>query len=236
MNADKRQKLFLLVPIQLVLALLALQHGGFLFRSGTAAGGIVILLLIILERMRLKQTVTGMFALIMALSLSIVGDWFLSHRHGESLRFLYGILFFFLAHAGYLWYALHQGSMRWRATLILLAIYLPFYLLILYPAFTDRRVMIAVLGYLLISVCSLGAALGIGGDQRSRLAFILGIASLLFSDTIIALREFTGYHRFNSLILPTYYLSHIFIACSLLFRQSIADEKESDPSGEMPNE
>ena len=76
MNADKRQKLFLLVPIQLVLALLALQHGGFLFRSGTAAGGIVILLLIILERMRLKQTVTGMFALIMALSSPIVGDWF----------------------------------------------------------------------------------------------------------------------------------------------------------------
>ena len=208
--------IYLLIPVQLISATLALLHYGFVFKSGSAAVAILILLLMFLYRqLRIKE----MIPLILAFSFSIVGDWFLSHRDGETLRFIYGIVFFFFAHTGYLWYALLKGNMRWKFTAILLTGYLLFFLLMLYPKLTNKALMLAVLAYLIISVFSLGAAVGITGNKRSRLTFVLGISLILFSDTIIALREFIGYHSLNELILPTYYLSHIFIACSVLLRQ-----------------
>jgi hypothetical protein len=42
---------------------------------------------------------------------------------------------------------------------------------------------------------------------------------ILFSDTIIALKEFTGYNELNFLILPTYYLAHISITFSVMHRK-----------------
>ena len=210
--------IYLLIPVQLISATLALLHYGFVFKSGSAAVAILILLLMFLYRQLRSRE---MIPLILAFSFSIVGDWFLSHRDGEIMRFIYGIVFFFFAHTGYLWYALLKGTMRWRFTIILLMAYLLFFLLVLYPTITNKALILAVLAYLIISVVSLGAAMGIMGDKRSRLAFVLGISLILFSDTIIALREFIGYHSLNELILPAYYLSHIFIACSVLIRQSL---------------
>lgn len=205
--------IYLLIPVQLISATLALLHYGFIFKSGSAAVAILILLLMFLyQQLRSRE----MIPLILAFSFSILGDWFLSHRDGETIRFIYGIVFFFFAHAGYLWYALFKGNIRWKFTIILLTAYLLFFLLMLYPKLTNKVLILAVLAYIIISVVSLGAAVGITGDKRSRLTFVLGISLILFSDTIIALREFTGYHSLNELILPTYYLSHISIVCSVL--------------------
>lgn len=46
--------------------------------------------------------------------------------------------------------------------------------------------------------------------------FVAGIASILFSDTIIAFKEFSGYKELNFLIMPTYYLSHILMTLQLI--------------------
>lgn len=82
--------IYLLIPVQLISATLALLHYGFVFKSGSAAVAILILLLMFLYRqLRIKE----MIPLILAFSFSIVGDWFLSHRDGETIRFIYGIVF-----------------------------------------------------------------------------------------------------------------------------------------------
>lgn len=208
--------IYLLIPIQLISATLAVLHYGFVFRSGSAAIAILILLLLFLYR---KLRIRDMIPLILAFSFSIVGDWHMSHRNDETIRFIYGIVFFFFAHTGYLWYALLNGNLKWKITTILLLAYLLFFVLMLFPKLTNTSLLLAVLAYLIISVVSLGAACGIDGNNRSRILFVLGISSILFSDTIIALREFVGFQSLNKLILPTYFLSQIFIACSVLLRE-----------------
>jgi len=75
---------------------------------------------------------------------------------------------------------------------------------------------VAVLFYLLISCISFAAATGIRFPSFPKWLFITGISLILFSDTIIAFKEFVGYHDLNFLILPTYYLSHILMAWALI--------------------
>lgn len=207
--------IYLLLPVQFILAILALLGHGFVFQSGTAGVAILVLLLLLLNR---QLPVKEAIPLIFAFLCSICGDWFLSHRYGESIRFVYGVACFFCAHVGFLWYALLRGKVRWKFTVILLAVYLLFYFVMLYPNFTDKATMFAVLAYLLISGVSMGAAVGIRGNRISRLTFAIGVGLLLFSDTIIGLREFAGYTSLGKLILPTYYLCHICITYSVLVR------------------
>ncbi|MGI6573582.1 MAG: lysoplasmalogenase [Fermentimonas sp.] len=205
----------LLLLIQLIFAVLALLGYGFVFRSGTAGVAILVFLLLSLNRqLPVKEAVPLIFAFL----CSICGDWFLSHRYGESIRFIYGVACFFFAHVGFLWYALLRGNARWKFTAILLAAYLLFYFLMLYPNFADKATMFAVLAYLIVSGISMGAAVGVRGNRISRLTFAVGVGLLLFSDTIIGLREFTGYTSLGKLILPTYYLCHIFITYSVIAR------------------
>lgn len=204
----------LFVPV--ISAVLALVHHDFVFKAGVAAGGIVIILACFLaDRERRKDVLL----IVAAFLLSIVGDWFLSTMRGDTGRFIAGIGFFFLAHAGYLSYALLNGRFNWTVTLILLAGYLVFFLLKLFPEIRDSMLMLAALLYLLISCFSLGAAAGMRFAAEVKWAYLAGIALILFSDTIIALKEFTGYHDLNFLILPTYYLAQISITLSVLCRK-----------------
>ena len=76
--------------------------------------------------------------------------------------------------------------------------------------------MVAALIYLLISCFSLGAAVGIDAKPLVRWSYVFGIVLILFSDTIISLKEFVGHNELNGLILPTYYLAHISITFSLI--------------------
>jgi hypothetical protein len=46
--------------------------------------------------------------------------------------------------------------------------------------------------------------------------YVLGIVLILFSDTLIAFREFMAYGKWDFLVLPTYYLAHIVITWALL--------------------
>lgn len=204
---------YLLLVIPAVMAVLALNHWGFFFKSGSAGAGILILGLLYFRKLLCARDV---WMIIVAFAFSIAGDWFLSHRHGETIRFVIGIALFFFAHVGYLSYALMNGRLHRFFTVILLVGYLLFYFLEMAPAISDRSLMVASLIYLLISCFSLGAAVGLKADPLEKAAFILGIFLVLFSDTIIALREFIGVKEYGYLILPTYYLAHLSITFSLI--------------------
>lgn len=204
---------YALLLIPAISAILALNHFGFFFKSGTAGAGIIIILLLYFNQLRTNKDV---LMIIGAFLFSIGGDWFLSHKHGDVSMFVAGIALFFVAHVGYLSYALLNGRIKWTFTLVLLLGFLLFFFLKLYPGIDDKTLMIAALVYLLISCFSLGAASGLRAETWTKWAYIFGIFLILFSDTIIAFKEFAGYKELNFLILPTYYLSHISITFSLM--------------------
>ncbi len=203
----------LLILIPVVSAILALNGLGMFFRTGVAAS--CILILIVAYGRKINK---GVWIFIAALLFLIIGDWFLSHRRGIPIRFIYGILFFFIAHIGILWFSLRNGKINLRLLAITLFIYLIFFFLILLPNIDDSLLLVAVLGYLLISCTSFAAAYGVQFLGYLRWLFFMGVAALLFSNTIIALREFAGNKELSFLIMPTYYLSHILMTLSLLGR------------------
>lgn len=217
----KNNWIYTLLLISVFSAIMALITGNFIFKSGTAGMGVVIILLLNFSKVKpSKDTVL----IIGAFLFSIGGDWFLSHMHEDPMMFSEGIALFFLAHVGYLLFAALNGQIKWRFTGIVLAAFLVFYFLVLYPAINNNVLVVAVLIYLLISCFSLGAAVGIKGDAVVKWAYVSGIFLILFSDTIISLKEFAGFNLLNFIILPTYYLAHISITFSLI-RKTVAAVK-----------
>jgi hypothetical protein len=199
-----------LLVIPVIFSVLALVYHDFLFKAGVTGSCILIVL-------TLGKTITrNNWVIVLAFLFSIAGDWFLSNRHGQTGRFIMGIVLFFVAHAWYLWYALLKGRLHYVFTALLLAGYLAFFMLVLYPAISDLWLLMSVLAYLLISCLSLGAALGINATPPAKWIYVFGISMIVFSDTIIALREFVGQEQLGFLILPTYYLAHISITLSLM--------------------
>ena len=202
-----------LLTFSLILAVMALITSNFIYKSGTAGMGILILIILYFKDVKPSKNT---WFIIGAFMFSIAGDWFLSHMDGDIIMFSKGIALFFLAHIGYLMFAILNGKVNWKFTIFLLLIYLTFFFIILYPAINDKILMLATLIYLLVSCLSLGAAVGIKADPVIKWTFVLGIFLILFSDTIISLTEFLGYKAFDFLILPTYYLAHISITFSLI--------------------
>jgi uncharacterized membrane protein YhhN len=156
---------------------------------------------------------------------SMVGDYFLSHRPGHPGYFVYGIGAFFVAHLGYLGFALKNGRISWLALGLLLLGYLPFFGFYLHPAMPDPVLRYAALAYLLVSCVSLAAAWGLRLEWQPKTAYVAGIGLVLFSDTIIAFSEFLRYREWNALILPTYYLAHMCVALALFRRGAPAGER-----------
>lgn len=204
---------YLLLFIPVIMAVFALKKYGFLFQSGSAGFGIILLLLTWKNRIFQAKDV---WMILLAFLFSIGGDWFMTHKQDNTEMFIGGITLFFVAHIGYLSFALMNGKVKWLFTLVVLAGYLVFFFVKLFPAFNDNVLMSAALIYLLISCFSLGAAVGIRATPVVRWTFISGIFLVIFSDTIIALDEFVGYEKLNFLILPTYYAAHIIITFSLM--------------------
>jgi len=205
--------LYALLLIPLTSAILALLHFGFFFQAGVAAAGILILMIVYFKQLRVSRDV---WMVIAAFMFSIGGDWFLSNKKEDAGMFIAGIILFFFAHAGYLLYALMNGRIHKTVTLTVLAAYLVFFFFVLYPSIDNKALMFASLVYLLISCVSLGAAAGLQTTSMVKWAFIFGIFLILFSDTIIAFKEFVKYRELNFLILPTYYLAQISITFALM--------------------
>lgn len=160
------------------------------------------------------------FWLVAAFVFSAIGDFFLSNKSGNEWYFVIGIGMYLIAHIGYLGFALRNGRLHFIALIILLAGYLPYYFLKLNPAIDDGVLSTAVLLYLLISCTVLAAAWGMNWTGVMKWLYVLGIFSILFSDTLISFNEFLQYKNWNGLILPTYYLAHISITLAVLLRDA----------------
>ena len=214
----KRNWIYVLLLFSVISAIMALITASFTYKSGTAGIGIIILLIL---NFRMVKPSKKIWLIIGAFLFSIAGDWFLSNMDGDPMMFSKGIALFFLAHIGYLVFAAINGQIKWRVTSILLAVFLVFFFLILYPSINDKVLMLSALIYLLVSCLSVGAAVGIKGNPVVKWAYAFGIFLILFSDTIISLKEFLGYNILNFMILPTYYLAHISITFSLIRKTAL---------------
>ncbi|MDM9632244.1 lysoplasmalogenase [Robiginitalea aurantiaca] len=212
MNPKFRELIYALLGLQVVSSLLALSNGEFLFKSGSAGIGALILLLFSSKK---RFGTPDLWMLIGAFVFSIVGDFFLSTRDGDTMRFVYGIFFFLLAHIGYLNYSLYQGKIHWGVTALFCGGYLIFFFTSLYPAISDVVLLWAALAYLFVSCFSLGTAWGIRLSGWAKRWYVFGIVLILFSDTLIAIAEFMANDRWDFLVLPTYYLAHIVITWSI---------------------
>ena len=214
----KKAYFSLLIP--LVLAILAIASNGFFFKA--AVPGSCAIIIVLLFRKHLK-VMPDMWFVIAAFLFSIAGDWFLSNKGDSFMMFSAGIGLYLLAHVGYLWFALRNGRIHKLFTVVLLAAYLLFFFVKLYPALDDTILLLAVLLYLLISCFSLGAAFGIKLTPVVKWSYFAGVTLVLLSDTIIALNEFTSYGALNILILPTYYAAHMIITFALIRRGAQVD-------------
>ena len=202
---------FFFVPF--IFAVLATNGFGFEYKAGVTISCIG---LILIHSGFLRKSSADVWFILLAFICSIIGDWFLSNKGDSFLMFACGIGFYFLAHAGYLIYALKNGALNKIFTTILLIIYLIFFGLVLWPAIDDTILLISVLPYLFISCFSLGASVNLRFSTLIKWSYFSGIALILFSDSIISFKEFTAYQGLNFLILPTYYAAHMFITFALV--------------------
>ena len=208
-----KQFRFALLLIPVTFTVFALMGWGFIFRAAVSASCAIIVWFILK-----KFTGNSKWYLISALLVSICGDWFMSHSSGNPVRFIYGVCLFFIAHLGFIVFCLKNGRTNWYVLFIMLTGFLAFFFIMLRPALTDPVLFITVLSYLLVSCFSFAVATGLRLTPATGLCFSFGIALLVFSDTIIALKDFTGHKELGFLILPTYFASHIVITMALMLR------------------
>lgn len=148
-----------------------------------------------------------------ALAISAAGDYFMAHKGGHEWLYLLGIAGFFLGHALLIAYAVRRAQprpMHWIVGGVLLAAYLCYLGVRVLPNMPALLKIPGVL-YTLISVAGLTCALMTGNPL-----YALGVALLLFSDTMIAEHDFAKNAAAGPLILPTYYLCHILVTLSAL--------------------
>ena len=211
-KVNLKKSIILLILVPFLCALLSLKGYGSSYKYAVELTCGFILYLAYGRNIK-----NGVWIIIAAFLFSIAGDWFLGNRKGMNIRFIYGIVFYFIAHLGFLWFSLKNGKIKKWILYITLTVYLVFFVLMLYPNIENKALTIAVLCYLLISCISLAAAAGLRVSALPKWLFIAGICSLLFSDTIIALKEFAGYQGLYFMMMPSYFMSHILITLSLLF-------------------
>ena len=159
-----------------------------------------------------------------AYGLSVIGDWFMAHSGGKNgdRMLLGGIAGFFLVHFCFLLYAGSRAEFGFPRTLwlipagILAVGYALFLVRTLYPAIPDKILKTAATAYTGISLCVLTFSLLSAAPPLPKALFCLGIALILFSDTLIALSRFLKKKGVGRWICPTYFACHILIAASVM--------------------
>ena len=200
--------LLLAIPAALGILALRTHHLGFKMGEPVACA-------LLLVGLRFRFGSPRADYVIAALLWSAIGDFFLATRSGHAAFFVYGIAAFFMAHLGYLAFALKNGRLDGLALIVLLFLYFPFFWFYLRPALKDSVLLAAVLAYLLVSCVSLAAAAGLRLRPPAKALYLAGIGLIVVSDTLIALSEFLRYRAGNGLILPTYYLAHLCVTLAL---------------------
>ena len=158
------------------------------------------------------------FLLAIGLFVSVVADWFLAHQAGRAQYFLYGVAGFFVAHCFFGGYALTTfrfGRPQLIIACVLLAAY-SIYLAVRVMPGVQSLFRLPITAYMLISIVSLYLAMSSGMPVFEKIIYTAGIASILFSDTMIAENVFVGVAKAAKLVHPTYYLCHVLLALSAL--------------------
>ena len=158
-----------------------------------------------------------------AFFLSLIGDVFMGSRT-TGMNYIFGILFYFMAHICFSVYALRaisKGRPSWPFFAVITIPYLVFYFAFLMrsPQLKGNSVLAAaIFFYLLLSCFSLTASVDFSGGLSVSWIFTAGILFLLLSDTIIALGDFMQYRRLSFMIMPLFYTSHILIVLSVTLK------------------
>lgn len=214
---------FLFLPLATLVGYLL--TGSFFLRSSTTLLCLVITLIlcVALRRERAVWWVVAAFA------LSFMGDYVLGHWGGSFEGFVSGVGLFLLAHLCYVGYSLCRGRLLRWLFLVLVLIFGAYYIFLLCPAISDVVTSTAVLAYILVSCLSLAAAAGIKSEsselcENSKLSvfkilFVAGVASLLFSDLLIAQKRFLHDGTLYPLMMPTYFASQLLISAALISRK-----------------
>jgi uncharacterized membrane protein YhhN len=203
---------FAMLLIPAALAVLALRTGRLPLKVGVPGTCALILLLAIPDQASVAPVVA-------AFVFSMIGDAFLSTKGDSENRFVLGIAGFFVAHLGYLSFALLHGTLSGWILALLLAGYLAYYVLKLKPAIDAPLLSTAALLYLLISCLTLSAAAGLTLPLAVKALYVAGIALIVISDTFISFDEFLDDKTFTPWILPTYYLAQLCVTAALLFNR-----------------
>lgn len=163
---------------------------------------------------------SGKHLLGLGLFMSVIADWFLCHQAGHSERFLYGVAGFFIAHCLFAAYAFGRFSFSTAAIIVASALLIGFgaYMLLRALPHIDAGLKLPVIAYVLVSILSLHAAFSMNAPIAEKILYIVGIASIVFSDTMIAENIFVGVKQAGKLVHPTYYACHWLITLSALIR------------------
>lgn len=204
--------LVLLLPVAAALAALATRRLPFKLAVPLLSAGIIILVGWQVARAMSWTPLWQVLPLVVALVCSAAGDVFLSTKGERSDRFVLGIALYFIAHVGYLAFALAHGALSWVVFGVLMIVLVPYYLIMLRPRINETPLSVAVLLYLVVSCAAFAAAAGMSWTGPARWAFLAAIALILLSDLFISFMEFLDLHATDVLILPTYYLAHILVA------------------------
>lgn len=207
----------LLLPLATLVGYLL--TGSFFLRSSTTLLCLAIVLVFGVVRERLAV----LWWIVAAFAFSFGGDYVLGHWGGDFTGFVCGVGLFLLAHLGYVGYSLRLGRMPWLLFTVLAFAFGTYYVVLLRPGIGDVVTRIAVVAYILVSCLSMAAAMGIGCGRFSvsiftRVLYIIGVGSLLFSDLLIAQKRFLHDGTLYSLMMPTYFASQLFITASVIQR------------------
>jgi uncharacterized membrane protein YhhN len=160
--------------------------------------------------------------ILIAYLCSVVGDWFMAHSDGKNgdKMLLGGIGGFFCAHACFLVYSVLRAErtallVPWILLAAALTVgYVLFLVRALYPAVPDPALRAGIGAYTGISLAVMSVSLHSGAPAVPKLLFCIGIALILFSDTLIAEERFLGRKTCGRLVCPTYFACHILVAAS----------------------
>lgn len=147
---------------------------------------------------------------IVALSLSAVGDFFMSNLSAGGDRFLLiGTGFYLFVHIAYTIASLCRGTLRREVLFAAGVIIGGLSLAAFVPAIDSVVIQAAVIAYTVVSVVSLAAAAGVRPRGRSRVRFVTAISFIVVSDIAIAFKLFLGSPVFDAVILPAYFASNV---------------------------
>jgi uncharacterized membrane protein YhhN len=163
-----------------------------------------------------KKTIMNWGIVVLAFLFSIGGDRMLFTRGGSEMRFIYGIALFFFAHLFYIFFCLKNGRLNVRLFGALVVCFMIYFFIALMPNISDGVLLTAICLYIFVSCLSVAAAQGLSLNKMARVFFLVGISCLVFSDTLISIREFLHQHVLYGLMLPTYYASQILVSAACI--------------------